>query len=197
MGIPLVIGVMTGIFTYSMIGNYKKILSNLIGFCILLYLMLELIPQIIGEYNYKGVLLGSTSAVIIFFALAQLSNRKKSINTRLPFIAMISGFLLHSIPTGFSIGITSVIDWVLALKQLKGMFIHHLGEGIGMASLLLKQSSEMRLAVGIASGILITVVFYFSMLAGTNYQVNEHTANWVVGVSIGSLIYAMMHLFET
>jgi zinc transporter ZupT len=162
-----------------------------------LFIILEFIPHIIGKYDYTGVLLRSTSAVVFFYALTRLTDRKISTSRRLPFIAMISGFILHSIPTGFSIGVTSAIDGILAMKQLKGMFIHHLGEGVGIAGLLFKQGNEVRFASAGASVIVITLVFYFSVLAGTNYQVNEHIANWVVGVALGSLIYALMHLFET
>ncbi|WP_142675571.1 hypothetical protein [Rossellomorea aquimaris] len=192
-------GAIAGFFVYSTLGNYQKSLSNFIGVCMLLFLGLEYIPHIVDKYPFSGVLIGGLVAILIFNTLELLiKNNKGNENMKFPMMALLVGFILHSIPTGFALGIVSSIDFSLAIRQLKGMFFHHFSEGIAIFGLIIKQRRGLgkNAIVIVFCVVIISVAFYLSTLMGTIYEVNTNTATWVVGFSVGSLIYAFIHLFE-
>jgi zinc transporter, ZIP family len=193
---PLLLGAVVTFFTYLFFARDERMITMVMGSGMLLLLVVEYIPHIVKEFHFLGVFIGCVTAVTGFLTFEHiLKNQVTSKMGNFPFIVLLAGFIFHSVPTGISIGVLSKIDFHFAQTQLKGIFLHHLAEGGAMMAIL---SKGMRRAwvKFIFSLFIMTFCFYGSVYIGTIYEyVNLHMTGWIVGVALGTLLYAIYHLF--
>ncbi|WP_139125103.1 ZIP family metal transporter [Bacillus solimangrovi] len=194
--LPLLIGSLIGSWTLSLFGHKQNVLNRILGIGMLLVIVIEYIPHILGEYDISGIVIGSVTAITVFIVIERyFTSTDKGNHYRFSTLAIIVSFIAHSIPMGVSLGMISMNDMELAISQFRGMLFHHLAEGIAIIGILM---NEQRATWGklFACVIAISLFFYLSILIGMVYEVNVHTENWVVGISLGSLLYAVHHLLE-
>ncbi|WP_187118937.1 ZIP family metal transporter [Bacillus marasmi] len=159
------------------------ILAGLLGF--------ELIPDLIGKYQPVGIFIGITLGFMFMLLIDRYLHQHPKIvhiEHHETFTLLFLALFIHSIPTGFALGLNFTHHHFQDPSLFGAIILHHIPEGMVMMVSVLY--SKMKLKSFLIFGSLLSLAVSLNIYFGITFDVNSIQLRTIImGIAIGSLGY--------
>jgi ZIP family zinc transporter len=142
-------GTMAGAFLGVTIRNPSdKLLGAMVGFAgglMMSIVMLDLLPESLNKWSFKGTLLFCVLGIIIIAIIdtyMDVNSPQKSTHMKVAFMAAI-GLMIHNLPEGIIMGCGFMAGQSLGLKMSLVISIHDIPEGMAVAAPLMVSRTKV------------------------------------------------------